>query len=1681
MTPRSVYANRWLRWLAWLVLALLLIWLVLWLAVPPVLKSQVQRIASEQLGRTVTIGSVDFKPWSLELTINDFAVANADGSGQQLTVPRIYVDGEIASLFRLAAVVDALSVERPALSLTRREDGILDIDDILARLKENAKARPPDAGTQSSEPFPFSLANVELRNGAVTFVDRVVAQTHELRDLDLQVPRVSSLEAQSQVMVKPKLSFKLDGVPVASSADTTPFAKDRKTDAIIKFEGLSLAPYLGYLPAGVPVVLKSGILDADLKLDLRQDPALALQIGGSVAARQVDVENAGGTPLVGLNAIRVDLADLRPFEQRVAISNIVLEAPRLALARTQDGRLSFQSASPAAPAARDADAAAAKAPASGTVSDPTAGQREAPTQSAGKPWQIRIDKVAVNQGQAVFSDQSVRPPVQAHLRELQVSASAIAFPFAEPLKFDGSTIIGGPLPAGRASVTEPLTEPLPDGARLTFSGNATDQKGEVNVQLAEFDLAPYRGYLPPSVPVAVKSLSLATDLQIGFERKPELVVKLSGSASARHVDVENAQGQPLMAFDSLQVALADVRPLQQQVKLSSIVIEAPRVALRRNASGQIDLGLTPTGAPAKDGAPAVKARASAAPPPSGKVSGQARTSPWHIEIDKFALAKGRAVLSDESTEPTAQVAFRDLQLTASAIRLPFGEPLSFSGSTRVSGGSAGDRATAAAPADRAKMDAAKQAAGQAAMLKFSGTANDQRASIALQLADLDLGLAAPYVSPLLVPGLVGSGSVDAKVEWRAASNGGEAAVTVTANRLALGQLALVEEGRDLARIEQFEMTDARVSLAERSVSLGTVKVTQPKLPVERAADGRWMFQRWLRGALTTTVPQASPGAQPSPGSETVQLASQSVASQPNTSLPVASQPSTPQPDTSPLNTSLPVASQPGAPPSNATAVGAVTPAAPGSGWSLKLGSLAVQGGEVAYSDLASPAPVKVDLSELQLELRDATLAGSESAPIHVAARVAAAHGEPGRVEYTGQLAWSPRLRTRGTVNVERLPVHAFEPYFGASLNVELNRADTSFKGMVDFVAQDGGPKLDVEGDATVENMRANNVAAAAGASAGVVAAPAASAAPDQPAPQAGAVAQAAGEKAASVGNKTAAAVAEGATFGEELLNWKTLNLRGLKVALAPGQAPAIGVSETALSDFFARIILFPDGRLNLQGLVKSDAAPAPSAASEPDRSIAAAGRAATANTAGTAAKAVIDIGPVSLVNGRIYFSDLLIKPNYSANLSDLTGKLGAFSSRLPPNGTPEMAALELRGRTEQSASIEIKGKLNPLAKPLELDIKGQVKDLELPPFSPYSVKYAGHAIDRGKLSMDVHYVVQPDGRITATNQLVLRQLVFGDKVEGAPNSLPVKLAVALLADRNGVIDLDLPISGSLDNPQFSIWDVLGTSIGNLLSKAITAPFSLLAKALGGGASADALDSVAFAPGRATLTAKAKEGLDKVAKALEERPELKLSITGSASMTEREAIKQRRLAQLLEDEKHREPVADRQEKPAANAPPETDGASSSAAAVITPAPTPPSSPSSVAGSEAADGRTALLRQALKRFDVPQPQGDDGKPKALTPAEMESLLLAQIEVDQASIRELAVQRGVAVRDYLAANKGLQPRLFLGAVDLAAPATAAARSAGAATATFSQGDKPTGQDRGSSSDNKWTPHVQLDLETR
>jgi len=447
----------------------------------------------------------------------------------------------------------------------------------------------------------------------------------------------------------------------------------------------------------------------------------------------------------------------------------------------------------------------------------------------------------------------------------------------------------------------------------------------------------------------------------------------------------------------------------------------------------------------------------------------------------------------------------------------------------------------------------------------------------------------------------------------------------------------------------------------------------------------------------------------------------------------------------------------------------------------------------------------------------------------------------------------------------------------------------------------------------------------------------------------------------------------------DFLRWKSLHAGGVDVRFEP---LAVGVDQLALSDFFARVIIDPAGRINLQDIVRGDDAPA----------------AAAVDNGGKARPVPVVIKRVSLQGGRVRFTDNFIKPNYSASLTKFGGALSGLSS-----DPASRAEVDLRGEVN-GAPLAVGGRINPLRGDLFLDIKANVRGMELAPLSAYSGKYVGYGIEKGKLSFEAGYRI--DKRtLTAENRLVLEQLAFGDKVDSPEaTSLPVQFAVALLADRNGVIDLNLPIAGSLDDPQFSIGAVIFKLIGNAITKAVTQPFALLGSLFGGGAE---LSSMAFDAGRASVPAAGEEKLRALARALAERPGLRLDIGGRADPeADREGLKRVSVERKVRGLKMRDLRARGAEV----------------------------EPGSVTVSR--DEYPDLLRRAYRDEKFPKPRNVLGLPKDLPLEEMEKLMAANAEIDEDELLALGNQRAQAVKNWLQRNGQVAPeRMFITAAKIGA----------------------------------------------
>ncbi|ATY81294.1 hypothetical protein CVS42_10935 [Aeromonas veronii] len=335
---------------------------------------------------------------------------------------------------------------------------------------------------------------------------------------------------------------------------------------------------------------------------------------------------------------------------------------------------------------------------------------------------------------------------------------------------------------------------------------------------------------------------------------------------------------------------------------------------------------------------------------------------------------------------------------------------------------------------------------------------------------------------------------------------------------------------------------------------------------------------------------------------------------------------------------------------------------------------------------------------------------------------------------------------------------------------------------------------------------------------------------------------------------------------QRLLEFNTLALTGLTY---DGISQQMRIKDIALNKPFARIEINEDGTTNLQQLLL----PQPAATNSPH---------ATAGSKTPDFRFTID--QLRTEQGNLRFADRSLSQDFVADIASLGGQ-----SRHISNIPGQRSDLAFNGKVDRYAPVTIRGGTNLLVANPILDIAVAFHNLELTTFTPYSGTYAGYAIDKGQLSMKLHYKLEGN-RLEGDNDITIKKLQLGEKIKSdQAKDLPLGLAIALLSDANGVIQMNLKVKGDLDQPDFSIGNIFWDVLGNTLSKAITSPFSLLASLADG---TEDLDELPFLPGDPDLTPTQQEKLVKLAQALKDRPKLSMNIRGKVNFNEERPILQR---------------------------------------------------------------------------------------------------------------------------------------------------------------------------------------------
>ena len=1258
-------------------------------------------------------------------------------------------------------------------------------------------------------------------------------------------------------------------------------------------------------------------------------------------------ERAASAPFVDIGHLLVKVSWSSLFRLAPVVSEVAVNRPAIHIVRNAEQRFNFS------------DLLESSAPA------------PKPSESA-KPQRFAISNIQIHEGEVHFDDKVLGE--QHALEHIEFHVPFIAN-----------------LPADVNIFVQPLLQMVIDGSPMRITGKAkpfaVPPESVIDLNFHRLSLPLYIGYAPKKLPLKITQGTLSSLLQVHFVNAANApIIRVGGEVALDQVDVRDAANAPLAGFRHLAVDLNDIEPLVSVTHLGKIYLDGLTVHVVRNADGAINL--TSVGA-SKPAPAAVQAKAAppaaqtaAAPKPAATTSAAALTpaatrTPAGAQT---AVAPTPATTTSAAAQTPTAATPTPAAATPGTAQTPAATTTPAAISAEITANAPPPASSASQPTAAAKPPGPTDLSIEALELTNATveiTDNSVAPPAALAIRALHVGLknlrtvgqTAP--APLdLRATLGGGGSIAVKGAIDLAHSQVTTdisldaidlpslqafaqtvlAATVASGKLdahanvqthfATGRFNVHAEPASIS-LDKFELhapqqSESPIGWNKLSASIGQVDLATHQATVSEVhADGMHLLVRRERNGQLSLASLMREAASPEPKPADTQLA------RPGASSRVHTRPSARERRAASAARKRRAAARAPAPP---------PPTPPSESWRYRVASVVIEETQLRVEDETMPRRIAMDVTPLNLHLKD--VSNDLSKPI--ALDLDGVVDRKGSFKIIGTATPQP-LKVNLRVATRRLDLAPLDPYVTSHLNTTITSAALTMNGALGVASERTATRVNYRGDATLGSVRMLDK-----------------------------------------------------VTNDSFLRWNSLSANGINFNLGSGP-PKLHIAGLALANFYARVILNKSGRLNLRDVTANPeeartsltrerpssglgATPAPTSAPTP---AAAATQAASPAgsplpepaAAGTPAPipADIELGRITLQGGQINYTDNFIRPNYSANLTEITGKVGSFGTR-----STAPADVALQGKVNRTSPLEINGSVNPLTPMAALDLKAKASDVELTDLSAYSTKYTGFPITKGTLTVDVHYVLAQE-KLTAENHIFIDQLTFGEKVQ-SPNALnlPIRLAVTLLKDARGQIDLHLPVSGSLSDPQFSIGSVILHVFMNLITKAVTSPFSLIASAVGGSGNPDDLNYIEFAPGWASLTPASKSRLDTIAKALQARPALRLNITGRVDPKfDREGLRDALVAQSIARQKVKDSDQDETKVDLATV-------------QITP-----------------DEYDKYLKRAYKAADFPKPRDLLGLNKSLPPDEMKKLMITNTKVTDGDLKHLADARANAVRQALSAK--------------------------------------------------------------
>ena len=587
----------------------------------PVVRHVAEKQLGELLGRRVTVSRVRVNPFALSLTIEGLEVFEADGRTPFLGFSRLYVKVGAVSLWRRCLVVREIRCESlrgrvvrdKGLTMWPGSVGDYNFSDIVARLSRPSK---PAAASEPARVPRFSLSNIQILDGAVTYEDRPSATRHEIAGLSLRVPLLSTLPADSALFAKPALTAKVDGAPFAIGGRVRPFRDSVQTAAEIRISALDLTGFLPYLPVRLPVDVSSALLslDLDVLFACRHQGPPALTMQGQVTLDRIAVHNRQGSPLVRVDALQVRVGQADIFAEQFAFEKVAIVGADVHVRRLRDGTLDWQRL---IETARRGD---------------SQGQRPAPKTGAGPRLEFEIAELTLERATAHLRDETVRPRFELTVAPLALSARNISN-----------------RPGSRGEVTFELRA-RPGGTvkeRGTLSLEPLAASGTVTVDGLELArLAPY--YRDPlGVDVPAGRLRLTTRYRFEQRGNGSRLTFSDGALAIANLVVRQrgaTDRQPILRLKTLSLHGATVDLGKRTVSIGSVRSRDGQLHIARDGQAHRGLGTATT---------------------ASKLEPLAE--PWSLTVASLDVDRWSAGFEDRSVQPPVVWSASPLAIQASGL------------------------------------------------------------------------------------------------------------------------------------------------------------------------------------------------------------------------------------------------------------------------------------------------------------------------------------------------------------------------------------------------------------------------------------------------------------------------------------------------------------------------------------------------------------------------------------------------------------------------------------------------------------------------------------------------------------------------------------------------------------------------------------------------------------------------------------------------------------------------------------------------------------------------------------------------------------------------------------------------------------------------------------------------------